>query len=124
MNYCDTNIILRYLLADNDELFARALTILEEKTVFVPNEVLAEVVYVLTKTYQVPKIDACKAIDLFCQKVNVLLQDENVVSLALIFFAEKNIDFVDALLCAASKSIGVQVFSFDKKLNKCVMQDW
>ncbi|SFR49402.1 hypothetical protein SAMN03092900_0160 [Thiomicrospira sp. ALE5] len=40
MNYCDTNIILRYLLADNDALFAQALAILEEKTVFVPNELV------------------------------------------------------------------------------------
>lgn len=123
MNYCDTNIILRYLLADNDALFAQALAVLEQKTVFVPNEVLAEVVYVLTKTYQVPKVDACKTLDLFCQKPNVLLQDEKVVSLALNYFTEKNIDFVDALLCAANKSNGVQVFSFDKKLIKCVTQD-
>ena len=53
----------------------------------------------------------------------MLLQDEKVVSLALNFFAEKNIDFVDALLFAVSKSIGLQVFVY-KKLNKCVMQDW
>lgn len=123
MNYCDTNIILRYLLADNDMLFAQALAILEEKTVFVPNEVLAEVVYVLTKTYQVPKVDACKTLDIFCQKPNVLLQDKKIISLALNYFVEKNIDFVDALLCAANRSIGVGVYSFDKKLNKCLMQD-
>ena len=41
MNYCDANVILRYLLSDNEALYARALTILDNEQVFVPNEVLA-----------------------------------------------------------------------------------
>ena len=48
MNYYDANVILRYLLSDNEALYARALTILDNEQVFVPNEVLAEVVYVST----------------------------------------------------------------------------
>jgi len=45
--------------------------------------------------------------------------DANVI---LRYFAERNIDFVDALLCAANHIMGAAVFSFDKKLNKCLMK--
>ncbi len=37
---------------------------------------------------------------------------------ALIIFADKNLDFVDSVLCA--KSIKYEVKTFDKKLNKCI----
>ena len=32
----------------------------------------------------------------------------------------KNIDFIDALLCAKSKLLGYEVKSFDKDLKKCL----
>jgi predicted nucleic-acid-binding protein len=120
MNYCDANIILRYLLSDNEVLYVRALAILDNEQVFVPNEVLAEVVYVLTKTYAVPKQLTSQVIQQFCEKDNVTVHDKSVVGLALNYFADKNIDFVDTLLCAANHHLGVTVFSFDKKLNKCL----
>ncbi len=122
MNYCDANVILRYLLSDNEALYARALTILDNEQVFVPNEVLAEVVYVLTKTYAVPKQLASEVVKQFCVKDNVSVHDKAVVDLALSYFSEKNIDFVDALLCAANHIMGAAVFSFNKKLNKCLIK--
>ena len=122
MNYCDANVILRYLLSDNEALYARALTILDNEQVVVPNEVLAEVVYVLTKTYAVPKLLASEVVQQFCAKDNVSVHDQSVVNLALSYFAERNIDFVDALLCATNHIMGAAVFSFDKKLNKCLMK--
>ena len=32
----------------------------------------------------------------------------------------KNIDFIDALLCAKSKILGYEVRSFDKDIEKCL----
>jgi len=37
---------------------------------------------------------------------------------ALEIFDKKNLDFVDAILCAKSKKYEVK--TFDKKLNKCI----
>lgn len=47
MVYLDTNIILRYLLKDSDRFHDEAREYLEDREVFIKNEVLAEVVYVL-----------------------------------------------------------------------------
>jgi predicted nucleic acid-binding protein len=64
-----------------------------------------------------------------CKKVNISawknhISQGNVNSLdgvaieALMIFVDKNIDFVDALLCAYSKNDEVR--TFDKKLLKCI----
>ncbi|QSQ10284.1 hypothetical protein H0A61_02685 [Koleobacter methoxysyntrophicus] len=49
MKIVDANIVLRYLLDDAEELSEKAAEILENNEVFLPNEVIAEVVYVLEK---------------------------------------------------------------------------
>ncbi len=53
MKIADANIVLRYLLNDKEGLVEKATDILEKKEVFIPNEVIAEVVYVLEKVYNV-----------------------------------------------------------------------
>ncbi|TZE80838.1 type II toxin-antitoxin system VapC family toxin, partial [Calorimonas adulescens] len=47
MQIVDANIVLRYLLNDTEVLSEKAAQILENNEVFVPNEVIAEIVYVL-----------------------------------------------------------------------------
>ena len=59
----DANILLRYLLKDIPEHFAEACEILENRSVWVPGVVIAEVVYVLEKVYKVPRIDIQHAIE-------------------------------------------------------------
>lgn len=53
MKIVDANIILRYLLNDTEELAEKAADIIENNKVLVPNEVIAEIVYVLEKVYKV-----------------------------------------------------------------------
>jgi predicted nucleic acid-binding protein len=55
MKIVDANVVLRYLLADVPTLFTRSEQILENETVYLPFEVLAEVVYVLDNVYEVPR---------------------------------------------------------------------
>ena len=51
---CDANIILRYLIHDDDELYNDALKIIE-KSPYVSLLVLSEVVYVLKGVYKISK---------------------------------------------------------------------
>ena len=48
------------------------------------------------------------------------MNDKEVINQALNFFDEKNIDFVDSILCASNKLRNENIASFDKKLNKCM----
>ncbi|WP_394262062.1 PIN domain-containing protein [Moraxella boevrei] len=55
MTVCDANVVLRYLLQDNEILSEKAILIIENKDVFVTTEVIAEIIYVLNKVYQMPR---------------------------------------------------------------------
>ena len=90
-------------------------TLLNEN-VFIANEVLAEVVYVLGGVYNVSKKDIALELSTLLSQDNIA--SSNVAIEALTLFADKNIDFVDALLCAYS--IADEIRTFDKKLLKCI----
>lgn len=114
----DANYILRYLLRDNEEMFAVAKETINNNSCMVLNEVIAEVVYVLEKVYQVSKVDLVDVISSFLSLGNIMmLSEKSHVLLALKYYQEKNIDFVDGYLCALKDEYEVK--TFDKKLLKC-----
>jgi predicted nucleic acid-binding protein len=53
---------------------------------------------------------------------NMQLIDTNIWS-ALKFYHEKNIDFVDALLCSHRRLLGDKIYTFDEKLKKLIKID-
>jgi predicted nucleic-acid-binding protein len=114
----DANYILRYLLNDNPEMTNIAEQFFLNKTVFIANEILAEVVYVLSGVYQISKTDiADKLINLInCD--TILVDNKLIIIEALDIFKNQNLDFVDCLLCSYSQID--EVITFDKKLNRCI----
>ncbi|MFB5267008.1 PIN domain-containing protein [Paenibacillus enshidis] len=57
MNIVDANLILRYLLQDAVQFIEQARDKIENHRIFIPNEVIAEVVYVLEKVYKVERVN-------------------------------------------------------------------
>ncbi len=114
----DTNYILRFLIKDNDEMYDIAKEAIKNNDCFIDNEVLAEVVFVLIKVYNTSKSDIKNVLVRFLSFENIILNSKPTILKALELFYEKNIDFVDAILCAKSKKYEVK--TFDKKLNKCI----
>jgi predicted nucleic-acid-binding protein len=121
MLYLDTNVILRYLLQDCEQFIAKSKEYIENNKTYIRNEVFAEVVYVLNKTYQVPKCEIANILKEFISINDIEVDSKEVLILAFEIFEIKNIDFVDSLLCAYSKVLKINVVSFDKKLNKCLV---
>jgi predicted nucleic-acid-binding protein len=117
MKIVDANIVLRYLLNDSDDLSEKAAEILENSIVFLPNEVIAEIVYVLEKVYKVKKNNISSALSELFGYGNLEVNDFGVINEALRVYAERNLDFVDALLYAYHKLGKHEVYTFDKKLN-------
>jgi predicted nucleic acid-binding protein len=119
----DTNVILRYLLNDHPQHFLLAQSLMEkvitgEITVYIPDSVLAECVYVLLKVYKVPKIKTCEILTdlLALQGISQINSDILISSLAL--FAKYNVDIVDAIVHATAKHQQWELFSFDQDMNK------
>lgn len=122
MKIIDANVILRYLLNDIEELAVKADEILGQgqEQVFIPNEVIAEVVYVLEKVYRVKHDAIYQVMDSLLGCDSVVVLDYVVLIKALKTYATIKIDFVDAVLYAYRVTRGYSVITFDKKLAKLI----
>ncbi|MDP4098910.1 PIN domain-containing protein [Paenibacillus sp. P96] len=118
MNIVDANLILRYLLQDAVQFIDQANEKMERYSIFIPNEVIAEVVYVLEKVYKVDRPQIYDSLRNLLGYSNITTHDHSVLIEALKVYSEIKIDFVDSLLFAYSKIAGHTVFTFDKKLNR------
>ena len=111
----DANAILRYVLDDVKEQADIVENALKTKEVLILPEVLAEVIYVMTKYYNLPN-------DTTAEYICAFLDDAGCVSDLLInavkLFGKENIDFVDCLL--SEHSTDYEILTFDKKLLKLI----
>ncbi|PIE84841.1 pilus assembly protein [Candidatus Gracilibacteria bacterium] len=114
----DTNYIIRYLVNDDIKMADIAEEVLTTKRVFISNEILAEVVYVLQGVYEISKEDISNQLLELISFENISVSNYKIVNKALKIFKTKNLDFVDCLLCSYSNQD--EILTFDKKLNKCI----
>lgn len=123
----DTNVILRYLLADHETHYRRASEFMAEvrsatQMAYIPESVLAECVYVLLKVYRVPRAEVTeKLADLLGYK-GIVAENRELLRKALRHFAENNVDIVDALVFSVAQQRGWKLFSFDRDLKKLTGQ--
>ncbi len=121
MKYLDTNVIIRYLTRDDPEKAARAYAFLQEvekgnEVVTTTEAVIAEVVHVLSskRLYNYPRADIVKRLLPVLQLKGLRLSNKNLYGEALMLYAEKGIDFVDALVVVKMKQKGITTLvSFD-----------
>ena len=110
----DANMILRYLLGDNDEMEETAKRYLIDGDVWVTLEVVAEVVYVLKGVYHLDRQEISEKLMQFLElaecKENIVLRQ------ALHTYAIQNLDFVDCILYAYNEVKGIEIATFDKRL--------
>ena len=117
----DANVILRYLLNDNEEMASEAENVIKAQKAVVTIEVIAEVVYVLKRVYAVDKMEIKESILGFLSEVEV--GERDVLVLGIETYAEQNLDFVDCILYAYKCIKKYDVLTFDKKLNKLLMNE-
>lgn len=118
----DTNILLRYLLDDNEELSSKAIEIIDNNEIFIPTEVIVEASYVLKKVYNVEKEKIYEAIKLLLDMDDVNFQNKNTIELAFKIYSEKNLDIVDCMLFAYNRNENYDIKTFDKKLDKLISE--
>ena len=118
MTRIDTNYIIRYLANDNEEMAAIAEEVIMYKNIYISNEVLAEVVYVLHGVYSYSREEISSVLLKLMAFDNIKTNDKPIVLKALEIYANKKLDFVDCLLCAYATID--EILTFDKKLMKCV----
>jgi predicted nucleic-acid-binding protein len=114
----DTNAILRYILQDNQAMADEVEQQLFDCVCFIPVEVVAEIVYVLSKVYGLKRDVIAQTLTDIADLDNIKIAQKPVVLHALGVYAAITLDFVDCLLIGYAKENGHTIFTFDKKLQK------
>ncbi|MGE4509760.1 MAG: PIN domain-containing protein [Sulfurimonadaceae bacterium] len=120
----DTNIIIRFLVGDHEEYLEKSTEYFEQieqgsMEVEILSDVLMEAFFVLTKFYKLPKAEVISDLKTILSFEGVVNKDKVLLFEALSIIENKNVDFVDALICAKCKFQNYEKLSFDKDLNRC-----
>jgi predicted nucleic-acid-binding protein len=123
----DTNFILRYLLRDNEAHFTEASEFFEKvrngkTTAMLCEAVLIECLYVLTKYYKVPRLEASQSLHGIMIYKGITNPNREILTRALELYAESNLDPVDCLLVTLVACEGHEVRSFDQAIIKKIAQ--
>lgn len=111
----DTNVMIRYLLDDIEEMALTAELLMEGNSWTTP-EALAEVEYVLRDIYDLSRKDVHSALHIIFDRVD--FEHPDVVELAIEEYKNTNLDFVDCMLIGYEKAGFSRVFTFDKGIRK------
>ncbi|MBA7557048.1 hypothetical protein ES705_49777 [subsurface metagenome] len=123
MKIIDANVVLRYLLEDIPNLFIQSQGLIENDAIYLPFEVLSEIVYVLEKVYTVERKEISRSLINLLKYQNISTYDLKIADHALKAYSDTNLDFIDTLLYAYHKVRDFKIVSYDKKLNKYIKQN-
>jgi predicted nucleic acid-binding protein len=118
--FVDTNIFLRYLTKDDPsryekckEMFKKAMK--GEIAIATSGMVIAELVWTLLSYYKVPKAEVVEKVTVIVGTKNLSIPDKHIVADALVLYARKNIDFIDAYNSIFMRYHGLrEIYSYDE----------
>lgn len=119
--FVDTNIFLRYLTNDVPEKADAVEDLLRragmgQVRLITNSLVIAEIVWTLASFYHLSKIEIQRKVRAILDTPGIEITDTAIVSLAADWYAEKNVDFIDAYNAAWMQLHGLQfACTFDNK---------
>lgn len=119
MRAVDSNALVRLIARDDEKQTLRAEAFVLEGA-WVSDLVLAESVWVLESVYELPKTQLCTAISMLLEHRQLVVQDTDVVRLALgAYKASRGVGFTDCLAIEIARRNGhLPLGTFDRKLSK------
>jgi predicted nucleic-acid-binding protein len=110
----DTNILIRFITADDPAQSRRARALIAANDIFVATTVLLETEWVLRSAYKFAPQDVADALNAFAGLPQVRLENAEAVAVALEWM-RNGMDFADALHLAVSGECEAFI-SFDENL--------
>jgi predicted nucleic-acid-binding protein len=120
----DTNVLLRYLLADDSIQTPRAIRLIEEATergepVLISQIVLCETEWVLDTTYGASRREIYGILKRLLGSEPFVVEEAERAGVCLEIYRERQGDLSDFLLGAAGRASGATTtFTFDRKLRR------
>lgn len=116
MVMADANTMIRCIIGDDEQKIQEFQEIRATQKIIYTLEVIAEIVYVLTKVYDVSRTDTSDAIQRFLRARNIVCSNNEIAVRALQLFSENRLDFIDNVLLAYHQLRGITIYSYDRKL--------
>lgn len=120
----DTNVLVRFLVRDDQTQFEKARKLLKREVsngrrVFINQLVLLETEWVLRSRYGLAKTLMLETISRLLDAPDIQLEDEPAVEEALFIWRDANADFADCLIGARNRRLGCRAtVTFDTKASK------
>ena len=119
----DTNIILRFLLADHPTLSKKAKNIFKEAEkggveLFVNHTTIAEVFWVLESFYQLSRQELIQILSDLLRFPNLRVTDKRMILKTLNLLARENVSYIDAYNLIFARKNNLELKTFDRKLEK------
>ena len=119
-----TNVLVRFLVADNPAQFDRVQLLTRRESgkgepVFISLLVLLETEWVLRSRYDLNKADILAALSGLVASTELQFEDEACIDQALLAWNDSNADFADSLIAARHRNLGcIATATFDEKANR------
>jgi predicted nucleic-acid-binding protein len=111
----DTNVVVRFVVQDDELQNGIVNTLFEQNTVFIANTVLLESEWVIRGTYGFTREQVNDFFEVLLDHQSVEFEDSTVLRIALGFFVG-GLDFADALHLVQTRG---RFATFDKRLVNC-----
>jgi predicted nucleic-acid-binding protein len=118
----DTNVLVRYITQDHPQQAAKATEFIEssctaEQPGYINHIVLCEIVWVLQRCYKTGRLEALEVIEQILRTEQFLVQDPQIVWLAVAEARKGKADFADYLSLKINSSAGcTNTVTFDSEL--------
>ena len=120
----DTNVLARFLVADDEAQAARARSYIERaiaagETLYINRIVLVETVWILTRFYRQPRPAVADTLERILLAAEFEVEEKQLVWEALHEFRRGAADFADSLIGAVNRAAGCSTTAtFDKEAGK------
>jgi predicted nucleic-acid-binding protein len=120
----DTNVLLRYFVKDDPSQSEQATRFVstrcsQENPGFIDRVTLCEVVWVLSRGYKYRRGEVARVVSQLLATQELLLEDQELVGVALRRYQRTNIDFPDALIGEVNRAHGCEATAtFDRRAAK------
>ncbi len=123
MSALDTNVLLRFLVADDPRQFKLANAYIKSVSaharLFVPLSVSIELECVLRSRYEIDKASVIAVYIQLLESREIGFQEEGAIEVALSLYSENNVDFADCVHLAIMFTHNqTPLVTFDRKASK------
>lgn len=115
----DTNVLLRFIVRDDDEQYRSAKRLVDRLTVeqpgFLTTVVLVEMIWVLSSGYKATKGQLIEVLQRLLNSRELIFENRDAVTAATEDFVSRSVDFADALISHTAVLAGcTETVTFDR----------